>query len=335
MNENCDKNQINKMQVSSNVTESCTLEKVIENSQCRLFEPDSKKAKCSSIEPDSKKAKCSSIESDSKKIKFCITETNSNEVNCCSIESAFNSGKALIGFLTGGDPTPECSEKYILSMVKAGVDLIEIGIPFSDPIAEGEVIQRANIRALKAGTTTDKIFDMVANVRTKTDIPLVFLTYINPIFVYGADKFFEKCDQNNVRGVIIPDMPFEERGELEIYASKYNVDIITLIAPTSQERIKMLATSAKGFIYLVSSLGVTGVRSNIKTDLKTIIEEIRKVTKTKIAIGFGISTPEQAAEFSQMADGVIVGSAIVKIIEQYGKNASDALKQYIEKMKLQ
>lgn len=245
------------------------------------------------------------------------------------IAAAFTGKKALIGFLTAGDPALEKTEEFILAMEKSGVDLIEIGIPFSDPVAEGEVIERANSRALKAGATTDRIFEMVKSVRRKTQIPLVFLTYINPVFAYGCDTFFMRCAHSGIDGIIIPDLPFEERGEIAETAAKYGIVIITLIAPTSCDRIKKLVENAEGFVYLVSSMGVTGVRSEIITDLNSIIREIRKETDTKIAVGFGISTPKQADEIWQMADGVIIGSAIVRIIEEYGENATDKLEEYL------
>jgi tryptophan synthase alpha chain len=255
---------------------------------------------------------------------------NDNPIN---LKSAFQNGKALIGFLTAGDPSLEKTEEFILAMSKAGADLIEIGIPFSDPIAEGEVIQRANMRALDAGATTDKIFEMVKSVRIKTSVPLVFLTYMNPVFVYGAKRFFENCREVGISGIIIPDLPFEEKDEISDTARQNNVDIITLIAPTSDDRIKVLARRAQGFVYLVSSLGVTGVRSAINTDLKSIISEIRTVTDTPIAVGFGISSPEQARDIASVADGVIIGSAIVKIIEEYGVDATDKLFEYISEVK--
>lgn len=249
------------------------------------------------------------------------------------IAEAFAKKKMFLGFLTAGDPSLPKTEEYILKMTEAGADLIEIGIPFSDPVAEGEVIERANIRALQAGTTTDKIFEMVKSVRGKTNIPLVFLTYINPVFVYGYEKFFSRCQQCGIDGMIIPDLPYEEKGEVLDYAKKYGVDLITLIAPTSKDRLQMLAKDATGFIYLVSSMGVTGVRSDMKTDLSSVISAIRQVTGTKIAVGFGISTPAQAKDILKSADGVIVGSAIVKIIEQYGENAADKLFEYVSEMK--
>ena len=218
-------------------------------------------------------------------------------------------------------------------MEEAGCDLIEIGIPFSDPMAEGVVIQDANVRALKHNTTTDDVFDIVRRVRLQTDVPLVFLTYINPVFFYGYEKFFKRCNELGIDGIISPDLPYEEKGEIAEIAKKNDVDVISLIAPTSKERIQMIAGEASGFIYVVSSLGVTGMRSEIKTDLGAIISDIRDVTDIPVAVGFGINTPDQAREIGNIADGVIVGSAIVKIIEENGENATEALKDYVSSMK--
>lgn len=249
------------------------------------------------------------------------------------IPNAFKNGKAFIGFLTAGDPTVEKTVEYILAMEKAGCDLIEIGIPFSDPMAEGVVIQEANVRALEQGTTTDDVFEIVRRVREKTDVPLVFLTYINPVFFYGYEEFFKKCSEYGVDGIISPDLPYEEKGEIADIAAANDVDVISLIAPTSKERIQKIAADATGFIYVVSSLGVTGMRSEIKTDLNSILSDIRDVTDLPLAVGFGINTPEQAAEIGKIADGVIVGSAIVKIIEEHGENATEALEEYVSAMK--
>ena len=249
------------------------------------------------------------------------------------IANAFKNGKAFIGFLTAGDPTNEKTVEYILAMEEAGCDLIEIGIPFSDPMAEGVVIQEANVRALKHNTTTDDVFDIVKAVRDKTDVPLVFLTYINPVFFYGYEKFFKRCNELGIDGIISPDLPYEEKGEIEDIARENDVDVISLIAPTSKERIQKIAGDASGFIYVVSSLGVTGMRSEIKTDLNAIIEDIRDVTDLPLAVGFGINTPEQSRNIGKIADGVIVGSAIVKIIEEHGENAAEALKEYVSSMK--
>jgi len=246
---------------------------------------------------------------------------------------AFQNGKAFIGFLTGGDPSIEKSKEFILQMAAGGADLIEIGIPFSDPVAEGQVIQKANIRALSAGVTTDKIFDLAASVRKETDIPLVFLTYLNPVFQYGYDRFFARCRTLGIDGIIIPDLPFEEKGELAGYAQQHDVDLISLIAPTSEQRIKKIAVDASGFLYVVSSMGVTGMRSEIRTDLKRIIDTAREASEIPVAVGFGINTPDQAKKISGMADGVIVGSAIVKIIETYGSEAGPYIYEYVKSMK--
>lgn len=250
-----------------------------------------------------------------------------------NIYKAFENKKAFIGFLTAGDPDLDTTEQCILAMERAGADLVEIGIPFSDPIAEGIVIQEANIRALKAGTNLQKIFNLVKSVRNKVNIPLVFLTYINPLFNWGYDNFLKKCKETGIDGLIIPDLPYEEKNEINEIAKKYDVDIISLIAPTSTERIKTIAQDTQGFIYVVSSMGVTGVRKEITTDLKTIVNLIKDVSKTPTAIGFGINTPEQAKYFSEIADGVIVGSAIVKIIEKYGKNSPENVYNYVKSMK--
>lgn len=249
------------------------------------------------------------------------------------IAEAFQNGKAFIGFVTGGDPTLDKSEEFILRMIEAGCDLIEIGIPFSDPIAEGPVIQEANIRALAAGTTTEKIFELAKRVSAKTKVPLVLLTYLNPVYKYGYDSFCQKCEEAGVSGLIIPDMPFEEKGELSAAAEQYGVDIISLIAPTSKERIQMIAGEAKGFVYVVSSMGVTGVRSEIKTDLRTMVSAIKERAGVPAAVGFGVSTPDQARQIAEYADGVIVGSAIVKIIEKYGEDAGNYLYDYVKSMK--
>ena len=240
--------------------------------------------------------------------------------------------KVFIPFITAGDPSLEKTEEMIYAMEKAGAGIIEIGIPFSDPVAEGPVIQEADLRALAAGCKTDKIFAMLKRVRQNTKVPLVFLTYINPIFTYGCDKFFKNCRDCDINGVIIPDVPFEEKGEVAEYCKKYEVDLISLIAPTSEQRIKMIARDATGYIYLVSSLGVTGVRTTITTDIGAIVEQIRQVTKVPIAVGFGIATPEQAEKMAKISDGAIVGSAIVKIVAANGDNCVKPVADYVRTM---
>lgn len=248
------------------------------------------------------------------------------------IETAFSNKKAFIGFLTAGDPTFDASYDNIMALIKAGADLVEIGIPFSDPIAEGPVIQEADLRALNAGMTTDRAFELARKVRSQTDIPLVFMTYLNPVFKYGYDKFFAKCKEIGIDGLIVPDMPFEEKNEAAEIAKKYDIAVISMIAPTSEQRIKEIAESAEGFLYIVSSLGVTGVRSEIKTDLASIMETVKKYAKVPAAIGFGISTPEQAKKMSEISDGVIVGSAIVRLIEKYGDKAADEIYTYVKSL---
>lgn len=249
------------------------------------------------------------------------------------IADAFKNGKAFIGFVTAGDPDLETSEKIMLKMAEAGCDLIEIGIPFSDPIAEGPVIQDANIRSLANGTTTDKVFRLAARVSQQVAVPLVFMTYLNVLFRYGYDRFLQKAKSSGISGVIVPDLPFEEKAELQQVAKDYGVEVISLIAPTSEQRIQMLAKEAEGFIYEVSSMGVTGVRSEIKTDLESITKAVKEVTDVPVAIGFGINTPEQAKKYAAVADGIIVGSAIVKIIAQYGKDAPEEVYKYVKSMK--
>lgn len=249
------------------------------------------------------------------------------------IASAFENKKAFIPFVTGGDGGIEKTEEYIDAMVRAGADLIEIGIPFSDPIAEGPVIQAADLRALKAGTTTEKLFDMVSRIRKKTDIPLVFMTYVNPVFYYGYDKFFKRCEEVGIDGIIIPDLPFEEKEEAREAASQHNISVISLIAPTSSERIARIAKEAEGFLYVVSSMGVTGMRSEITTDLDSILSVVKENAHVPAAVGFGIHTPEQAAKIAKTADGVIVGSAIEKLIEEYEGGAAGHIYEYVKKMK--
>jgi tryptophan synthase alpha chain len=230
------------------------------------------------------------------------------------VADAFKTGKAFIAYVMAGDPNLEKTASYLKLLEKAGVSLIEVGIPFSDPIAEGVVIEQASARALASKTTIDKIFKTLQE--TKIKVPLALMTYINPVLNYGYENFFSQCEKVGVSGVIVPDLPFEEQDEIVDIANKYAVETITLIAPTSQERIAKLARQAKGFIYLVSSLGVTGVRKEITTPLKAIIEQIKSVSSIPVAVGFGISTPAQVAQISSYADGVIVGSAIVKLIEK-------------------
>ncbi|MCL2026300.1 MAG: tryptophan synthase subunit alpha [Leptospirales bacterium] len=249
------------------------------------------------------------------------------------IAKAFEGKKAFIAFITGGDPDIETTENLIIAMTEAGADIIEIGIPFSDPIAEGIVIQEADERALANGCTVDKLFDMVKRVRTKVDIPLLFMTYINPIFAYGKTAFMERCADCGIDGVIVPDLPFEEKDELADVCSKYGICHVSMIAPTSRERIEMIAKNAEGFLYCVSSLGVTGVRSKISSDVAEMIKQAKTVTTIPCAVGFGISTQQQVQEMSAVSDGVIVGSAIVKLIAQFGRESVDPVKEFVEELK--
>ena len=249
------------------------------------------------------------------------------------IKSAFENGKAFITFITCGDPDLETTEKIVRASVENGADLIELGIPFSDPTAEGPVIQGANIRALAGGVTTDKIFELVRKLRKDISTPMVFMTYANVVFSYDAEKFISTCKEIGIDGLILPDLPFEEKDEFLPICDKYDVDLISLIAPTSDKRIGMISKEAKGFIYVVSSLGVTGTRSEITTDLDSLISVVRENTDVPCAIGFGISTPEQASKMASISDGAIVGSAIIKIIEKYGKDAPKHVGEYVKSMK--
>lgn len=250
-----------------------------------------------------------------------------------NIAKAFQNGKAFIPFITCGDPDLETTAAAVRAMAQNGADLIELGIPFSDPTAEGPVIQAANIRALSGGVDTDKIFDFVRDLRKDVTVPMVFMTYANVVFSYGSEKFISICREIGIDGLILPDIPFEEKEEFSEICRRYDVDLISLIAPTSESRIGMIAKDAEGFIYLVSSLGVTGVRSEITTDLGAIVKVIRENTDVPCAIGFGISTPEQAKQMAGLADGAIVGSAIVRLMAQYGKDAPEHIGEYVRKMK--
>lgn len=249
------------------------------------------------------------------------------------IADAFANGKAFIPFLTCGDPDLETTEKLIGAIAEAGADLIELGIPFSDPTAEGPVIQDANLRALFVGTTTDKIFDMVRRVRQTVSIPMVFMTYANVIFSYGADRFLKTAAEIGMNGIIVPDVPFEEKQEFEPLCQKYGLAQISMIAPTSHDRIRAIAEQANGFLYCVSSLGVTGTRTAITTDIGAMVKLVKEVKDIPCAVGFGISTPEQAESMCRQADGAIVGSAIVKLIAQYGRDSVQPVADYVRTMK--
>ncbi|MBR4529608.1 MAG: tryptophan synthase subunit alpha [Lachnospiraceae bacterium] len=249
------------------------------------------------------------------------------------IREAFANGKAFIPFITCGDPDLAMTKACVLKMAEAGADLIELGIPFSDPVAEGPVIQDANERALRGGVTTDRIFDLVRELRTEISIPLVFMTYANVVFSYGTERFMNTCKEVGIDGVILPDLPYEEKEEFQQPARAAGVDLISLIAPTSEHRIAMIAKEAEGFLYIVSSLGVTGTRSEITTDLSSIVAVVRANTDIPCAVGFGISTPEQAAKMAAVSDGAIVGSAIIRLIEENGSYAPERLYKYVKTMK--
>ena len=249
------------------------------------------------------------------------------------IAEAFANGKAFIPFLTCGDPSLEVTEQLIYAMEEAGADLIELGIPFSDPTAEGPVIQAANVRALSGGVTTDKIFDMVKRLRQNTKIPMVFMTYANVVFSYGTERFIQKASSLGMDGLILPDVPFEEKEEFDSMCKKYGLDLISLIAPTSHERITQIAKEAEGFVYCVSSLGVTGMRSAITTDIGAMVQLVKAAKDIPCAVGFGISTPEQAAAMAAKSDGAIVGSAIVKLCGQYKEACVPYVKEYVKSMK--
>ena len=250
-----------------------------------------------------------------------------------NIAKAFAEGKAFIPFVTCGDPDLETTAKVVRAMAEAGADLIELGIPFSDPTAEGPVIQAANVRALASGTTTDKIFDMVRELRKDVTVPMVFMTYANVVFSSGSEKLISSCADIGIDGLILPDVPYEEKEEFDPICKRYGLDLISLVAPTSEDRIAKVAGEASGFVYVVSSLGVTGVRSEITTDIGAMVKLIRASTKLPCAVGFGISTPEQAKKMASLSDGAIVGSAIVKLIAQYGRDAAPYVAEYVKSMK--
>lgn len=248
------------------------------------------------------------------------------------IEEAFQNHKAFIAFITVGDPDLETTERVVHAAVENGADLIELGIPFSDPTAEGPVIMEADEVALKAGTTTDKVFELTKKLCKTITVPMVYMTYANVVFSYGCEKFAQKAADAGIDGLILPDVPYEEKEEFTEVFDRYGLDLISMIAPTSEDRIAMIAKEAKGFIYMVSSLGVTGTRSEITTDISTMTDLVKKNTEVPCAVGFGISTPEQAAKMAELSDGAIVGSAIIKIIAKYGKEAAGPVGEYVKEM---
>ena len=249
------------------------------------------------------------------------------------ITKSFENKKALIAFITGGDPDIETTEKLILAMEEAGADIVEIGIPFSDPVAEGPVIQEADARSLSGGCTVDKLFDMVKKLREKTNMPLLFMTYANPVYAYGKERFTAKCRECGIDGIIVPDVPFEEKDEFEGECNKNGIALISLIAPTSGDRAEKIARESKGFLYCVSSLGVTGTRGEIKTNIAELISDVKKASDVPCAVGFGISTPEQARDMAAVSDGVIVGSAIVSLIAEFGKDSVEPVRNFVKELK--
>jgi tryptophan synthase alpha chain len=243
--------------------------------------------------------------------------------------------KAFIPFITGGDPDIETTRKLIIALEKAGADIIEIGIPFSDPVAEGPVIEEADARALAAGCTVDKLFDMVTDVKKELerDVPLLFMTYYNPIFGYGNERFVNRAKEAGITGLIVPDLPFDEREELYALTENADIALISLIAPTSGERIPLIAKNSDGFLYCVSSLGVTGTRSNLGNAAADMIKAAKAVSDIPCAVGFGVSNAEQAKAAAAYADGVIIGSAIVKIIAKEGRNAVQPVYEFAKSIR--
>lgn len=247
------------------------------------------------------------------------------------LEKVFENKKAFIPFVVADDPDFDTTVKNVLTLANNGADIIELGIPFSDPVADGPIIQAADLRAFDAGVNTKVVFDIVKKIREFTKIPIIFLTYTNIVYKYGYEKFCQKCHNLDIDGLVIPDLPLEEQEDLSKYTTQYNISLIQLIAPTSGARIAKIVTHSEGFIYMVSSMGVTGKREDFSNELGSTIEEIRKVTDVPIAIGFGIHSVQQAKELSEIADGIIIGSAVVEMINK-GKdlvNYSQEIRQAI------
>ena len=249
------------------------------------------------------------------------------------IADAFAHGKAFIPFITCGDPDLETTAALVRAAQDSGADLIELGIPFSDPTAEGPVIQAANTRSLAAGTTTDKVFELVRELRRDVTVPLVFMTYANLVYSYGTDRFLERSAAAGVQGLILPDVPFEEKAEFAPACRAHGLELISLIAPTSEARIGKIAAEAEGFVYCVSSLGVTGVRTEITTDIGAMVRLVKAQKDIPCAVGFGVSTPAQARQMARAADGVIVGSAIMKLVAAHGRESVPIVAEYIRGMK--
>lgn len=258
---------------------------------------------------------------------------NTNRIDLKFKELEEKNKKAFIAFITSGDPSLESTYEFALELEKSGVDILELGVPFSDPVAEGEVIQAASERALKAGVKIDSILEIVRRLRQKMEMPLLFMMYINCIYAYGVEEFFRNCSEAGIDGVIVPDLPYEEQWEIKDIADKYAVHSILLIAPTSADRIKKIATESNGFLYCVSSGGVTGTRSSFATDFENFSSEIKKYCASYTAVGFGISNPEQAADLSKYFDGIIIGSAFVRIIAKYGSDSHKHLGEFAREVR--
>jgi len=247
------------------------------------------------------------------------------------IDEAFSSGKLFIPFITGGDPDIETTEKLLYALNKAGADIIGIGIPFSDPIAEGPVIEAAHERALKAGCTVEKLFNLVSRVRADIKIPILFMTYYNSVFAYGVPKFTSQSAKCGIDGLIVPDLPFREREELLRPCISSELVLISVVSPASEARIANMAENSHGFIYCISSLGVTG--DDLSNRNRRMVEQIKKAKNIPCAVDFGISAPEQAREIAEIGDGVIIESAIVSIIAEYGQNSVEPVAKFAKEMK--
>lgn len=251
-----------------------------------------------------------------------------------NLQEVFNNKKAFIPFVVADDPNFDTTVDSIVTLANNGADIVEIGIPFSDPVADGPVIQDADLRAFDQGVNTNVVFDIVEKARQQTDVPIIFLTYANIPFKFGYEAFCKKCQKLDISGLVIPDLPIEEQAELRTVADQYGVHLIQLVAPTSGDRIEKIAKQASGFIYMVSSLGVTGVRNDFSKQLSDTISRIKQVTDVPVAIGFGIHSPEQAAQLSSISDGIIIGSAVVKLIaENNNGSTQDDLASYARSIK--
>lgn len=241
--------------------------------------------------------------------------------------------KALITFITAGDPNLQTTQELVIAMESAGADIIELGIPYSDPLADGITIQASSARALKAGAKIINIMSTVKKLREETQVPLIYLNYYNSVIKYGLEKFIKQCNESGIDGLIIPDLPVEERADIIKVCDKYRVYLIPLVAPTSKERIKSITKDGKGFVYCVSISGVTGTRNKINTNIKEYMLEVSKYTDMPKALGFGISSAEMVHQFKPYCDAIIVGSAIIKKIEQ-SKTPNEAV-QNVKKFTLE